>query len=329
MGILPKLAMASNSLESLKESTVIVADTGDFSQLEKYKPQDSTTNPSLILAASGMKEYAHLVDDALSYAQSKGQSTAQQVELALDKVAVNFGLEILKIVPGRVSTEIDARLSYDTDATVAKAREIVALYEDAGIGKDRILLKIASTWEGLQAGKLLEEEGIHVNMTLMFSMAQAMVAAEAKATLISPFVGRITDFWKAKKGVDGFDAAEDPGVLSVQEIYNYYKTHGYETVVMGASFRNKEQVLELAGCDLLTVSPGLLSEIQESDQEVPQKLDAANAKTDTAKTVLSESEYRWRMCNDECAHFKLAEGIRKFAADLEKLQKQFEEKITE
>merc|ERR1712137_1149043 len=182
MGILPKLAMASNSLESLKESTVIVADTGDFSQLEKYKPQDSTTNPSLILAASGMKEYAH----------SKGQSTAQQVELALDKVAVNFGLEILKIVPGRVSTEIDARLSYDTDATVAKARELVALYEDAGIGKDRILLKIASTWEGLQAGKLLEEEGIHVNMTLMFSMAQAMVAAEAKATLISPFVGRIT-----------------------------------------------------------------------------------------------------------------------------------------
>lgn len=246
---------------------------------------------------------------------------------ALDKVAVNFGVEILKIVPGRVSTEIDARLSYDTDATIKKGKEILALYKDAGIDKDRVLLKIASTWEGLEAARALEAEGIHVNMTLMFSITQAMVAAEANATLISPFVGRITDFWKAKKGVDGFEAAEDPGVQSVQTIYNYYKTHGYKTVVMGASFRNKEQVLELAGCDLLTVSPTLLSEIKESEQDVPKKLDSETAKSETPKTSLSESEFRWRMCNDECAHFKLAEGIRKFAADLEKLQKQFEEKI--
>merc|ERR1712137_962333 len=329
MGILPKLAMASNSLESLKESTVIVADTGDFSQLEKYQPQDSTTNPSLILAASGMKDYAHLVDDAIEYGRKNGESQEERVEKALDKVAVNFGIEILKIVPGRVSTEIDARLSYDTEATVKKAKEILALYKDAGIDKDRVLLKIASTWEGLQAAKLLEAEDIHVNMTLMFSLTQAMVAAEANATLISPFVGRITDFYKQKQGVDGFPAAEDPGVLSVKQIYNYYKSHGYKTVVMGASFRNKERVLELAGCDLLTVSPNLLGEIQQSENDVPQTLDASKSSSDVPKTVLTESEFRWRMCQDECAHFKLAEGIRKFAIDLEKLQKQFEEKISQ
>jgi len=201
------------------------------------------------------------------------------------------------------------------------------LYKAAGIDKERVLLKIASTWEGLEACKRLEAEGIHVNMTLMFSITQAMVAAEAKATLISPFVGRITDFWKAKEGVSGYEASEDPGVKSVQQIYNYYKTHGYKTVVMGASFRNKEQVLELAGCDLLTVSPTLLSEIQASDQEVPKKLDASKSSSEIPKTVLTESEYRWRMCGDECAHFKLAEGIRKFAADLEKLEKQFADKI--
>lgn len=319
--------MSQSSLDKLKALTTIVADTGDFAQLEKYQPQDSTTNPSLILAASSMPEYSHLVDEAIKYGKENGKSKEEQVEKALDKVAVNFGVEILKIVPGRVSTEIDARLSFDTEGTVKKAKDILNLYKEAGIDKERVLLKIASTWEGLQAAKILENEGIHVNMTLMFSLTQAMVAAEANATLISPFVGRITDFWKQKKGVDGFPAAEDPGVQSVQQIYNYYKTHGYKTVVMGASFRNKEQVLELAGCDLLTVSPGLLGQIKDMDSDVPQKLDAKTASSDTSKTILSESEYRIRMCRDECAHFKLAEGIRRFAADLEKLQAQFEEKI--
>jgi transaldolase len=317
-----------NSLEQLKQFTTIVADTGDFSQLEKYKPQDSTTNPSLILAASSMAEYQHLVEEAIQYAKSNGNTFEEKLQLSLDKVAVNFGLEILKIIPGRVSTELDARLSFDTNATVEKAKKIISLYESVGISRERILVKIASTWEGLQAARILEEQGIHVNLTLLFSITQAMVAAEANATLISPFVGRITDYWKSKKNVQGFSVEEDPGVLSVRNIYNYYKTHGYKTVVMGASFRNKEQVLALAGCDLLTVSPQLLGELQSANTEVSKCLDASNTSPDP-KIVLSESEYRWRMCNDECAHFKLAEGIRKFAEDLEKLEKKLEQKLKE
>lgn len=311
----------ASTLDELKKVTLIVADTGDFGLLEQYQAQDSTTNPSLIYAASRKEEYKSLVDDAISYAKGHAMDVDAQVSLALDKVAVNFGCEILKIVPGRVSTEIDARLSYDTEGTIAKAREIIGLYKDAGVDKERILIKIASTWEGLQAARVLEAEGIHVNMTLMFSLAQAQVAAEAKATLISPFVGRIYDWYKAKG--DNVDQP-DPGVKSVRNIYSYYKTHGYPTIVMGASFRSVEQVLQLAGCDALTVSPSLLEELKGMSDPVTRYLDDSN-KSDIPKKLLTEKEYRWEMCNDEMAHFKLAEGIRKFAADLIKLENEFRE----
>lgn len=316
-----------NALDSIKQFTTIVADTGDFSSIEKFKPQDATTNPSLIYAASKIEKYSHLVDNAIEFGKSKGESLQQKLEFALDKIAVNFGLEILKLIPGRVSTEIDARLSFDTEATVKKGREIIALYKEAGIGPERVLLKIASTWEGLQAARILESEGLHVNMTLMFSICQAMVAAEANATLISPFVGRITDFYKQKLGVNSFEASQDPGVLSVKSIYNYYKAHNYNTVVMGASFRNKEQVIELAGCDLLTVSPNLLQELINLDHTVDRKLSAESPSSDIPKTVLSEAEFRWRLNQDDCAHFKLAEGINKFAEDLVKLENEIKAKI--
>lgn len=317
----------ANSLENLKKHTIVVADTGDFAQLAKYQPQDATTNPSLILAASQMDEYKHLVDEAIDFAKANAAGVDAQVELALDKVAVNFGKEILKIIPGRVSTELDARLSFDTESTVRKARQLVEMYEKEGIGKDRFLVKIASTWEGLQAAKILEAEGIHVNMTLMFSLAQAMVAAEANATLISPFAGRITDFYKARDKVESYVPHEDPGVISVKTIYEYYKAYGYTTVVMGASFRTKEQVLELAGCDLLTVSPGLLEAIQKLDVDVPRKLNAEGATSPFPKTVLTESEFRWRLNEDEMAEVKLADGIRRFAADLRKLESQVRSRI--
>ena len=245
----------------------------------------------------------------------------------MDKLFVNFGLEILKIVPGRVSTEIDARLSFDTAATVAKGRELMALYEEAGIKRDRVLLKIATTWEGVEAARQLEKEGLHCNMTLLFSLAQAQIAAEAGATLISPFVGRITDFFKAKEKVEGYPAEKHPGVLSVRQIYNYYKAHGYPTVVMGASFRNAGQCTALAGCDLLTISPALLKEMGEDTKEVPRQLDAGKAKerNTVEKTVLTESQFRWALNQDEMATVKTAEGIRNFAIDIEKLQKQISE----
>lgn len=318
--------MASN-LEQLKQHTTIVADTGDFATMREFQPQDATTNPSLISTAAQLPQYKAQVDEAVAYARAKGGSPAAQLELAIDKLFVNFGVEILKIVPGRVSTEIDARLSFDTEATVKKGRELIALYKEAGIDSDRVLLKIASTWEGAQAARQLEKEGLHTNMTLLFSLAQAQICAEAGATLISPFVGRITDFFKAKLGVDGFAAAEDPGVKSVQQIYNYYKAHGYPTVVMGASFRNKEQCLELTGCDLLTISPKLLKELGESHGSVERKLDPAAAKERNTvdKEVLTEQQFRWRMNEDEMATIKTAEGIRNFAKDLVKLETFVEE----
>jgi len=316
----------ANSLVQLKKFTLVVADTGDFQSIKAFTPQDATTNPSLLLSASQLPQYQHLVEDALKYGSSKGNTIEEKVEITLDKLAVNFGLEILKIVPGRVSTEVDARLSFDTAANIKKARELIALYKDAGINKDRILIKIASTWEGIQAAKELEKEGIHCNLTLLFSLVQAALCAESGITLISPFAGRITDFFKAKDGKASYIPSEDPGVLSVQTIYNYYKHFGYKTVVMGASFRTKEQVMELAGCDYLTVSPQLLGELSNSNVEVVRKLDASKAKA-VQKLDTCESNFRWLLNEDEMATAKLSEGIRRFAADLKKLESEIKKKL--
>jgi len=313
----------SNALEKLKQYTVVVSDTGDFASIKAFTPQDATTNPSLVYAASQDPKYKALVDDAVHYARTRGGTSAEQVEAAIDKLFVNFGVEILKIVPGRVSTEIDARLSFDAAATVKKGRELMELYKAAGVNPDRVLLKIASTWEGCQAAAQLEKQGYHCNMTLLFSLAQAQICAEAGATLISPFAGRITDFFKAKDKKDGYAPHEDPGVISVQTIYNYYKAHGYKTVVMGASFRTKFQCLELAGCDLLTISPALLKELGETtDVEVKQHLDAASAaaRNHHPKVVHTEASFRWALNEDEMATVKTAEGIRNFAKDLVKLE---------
>jgi transaldolase len=317
---------ASNSLEQLKQFTTVVSDTGDFNAIQKYKPQDATTNPSLLYSASQLSQYKHLVDEAIQYGKSKGKDVQEQTERAMDKLAVNFGVEILKIVPGRVSTEIDARLSFDTEATIKKAHEIIDLYTAAGISKDRILVKVASTWEGVQAARVLEQQGIHCNMTLLFSLGQAAACAEAGVTLISPFAGRITDFYKKRDNKESYPPAEDPGVLSVKTIFNYYKVHGYKTVVMGASFRTKEQVLELAGCDFLTVAPSLLEELANSQIEVVRKLDPAKA-TPVPKIPTDEKSFRWQLNEDEMAEVKLAEGIRRFAADLGKLEGEIRKKI--
>jgi len=321
-----------NLLESLKQMTVVVADTGDFGQLAKFRPQDSTTNPSLLYSASRLPQYAHLVDNAIIYARKKSSDPNKQVEIAVDKLAVNFGLEILKIVPGRVSTEIDARLSFDTQATIKKAHEIIALYKENGVDtQKRILIKIASTWEGLQAAKELEKEGIHCNLTLLFSLAQAAVAGEVGVTLISPFAGRITDFFKEKtKRTDNFPPAEDPGVVSVHNIYDYLKKFGYKTVVMGASFRTMEQTIELAGCDLLTVSPQILEKLASSNVPVTRKLDPESAKTKCKiqnRLVFDQKSFLWALSEDEMAHFKLAEGIRKFTEDLVKLEGELRKKL--
>ncbi|MBT5230211.1 MAG: transaldolase, partial [Methylococcales bacterium] len=261
-----------SKLDQLKDLTTVVADTGDFGTMVEYKPTDATTNPSLIYAASQIDSYQGLVDEAIDYGLNKGSDRASQTEATLDKLAVNFGLEILKIVPGRVSTEVDARLSFDKAGSIAKAHEIIALYEAAGIGKDRVLIKLASTWEGIKAAEELEKEGIHCNLTLLFNFEQAVACAEAGVTLISPFVGRIFDWYKASEGVDSYPADKDPGVISVTAIYNYYKKHDYKTVVMGASFRNVGEITELAGCDLLTIAPKLLGELAADGGDVPQKL---------------------------------------------------------
>ncbi|SUB23455.1 transaldolase [Avibacterium avium] len=309
----------TTQLEALREMTVVVADTGDIEAIKTYQPQDATTNPSLILSASALPQYAPLIDEAIAYAKSKSADKAQQLIDAEDKLAVNIGLEILKIVPGRISTEVDARLSYDTQATVEKARKLIALYNEAGVSNDRILIKIASTWQGIRAAKILEKEGINCNLTLLFSEAQARACAEAGVYLISPFVGRILDWYKANSDKKEYAPAEDPGVISVTKIYNYYKQHGYQTVVMGASFRNVGEITELAGCDRLTIAPALLKELQENHTALVRKLDYTG-EVKAKPQPLTESEFYWQHNSDPMAVEKLAEGIRKFAIDQEKLE---------
>lgn len=308
----------SNKLDQLRKLTTVVADTGDVEEIAKYQPEDATTNPSLILKAALLSDYKNLIEASITYAKSQSDDKGQQIVDTCDMLAVNIGKEILKIVPGRISTEVDARFSYDTDSTVAKARRLIKMYNDAGIANNRILIKIASTWEGIRAAEILEKEGINCNLTLLFSFAQARACAEAGAFLISPFVGRIMDWYKAKEGHD-FVGAEDPGVISVSAIYNYYKDHGYKTIVMGASFRNIDEILELAGCDRLTIAPQLLQELKDSEGEVVEKLiDSKGTKARPA--AMTHAEFLWEHNQDPMAIEKLAEGIRNFAIDQAKLE---------
>ena len=311
-----------NKLEQLRNMTTVVADTGDIESIQQYRPSDATTNPSLLYKAAQMPQYQPLVQSAIEYAQARGGSEEQRRLLTLDKIAVNFGKEILDIVPGRVSTEVDARLSFDTAATIARAERLIALYREAGVDSARILIKIASTWEGIRAAEVLEKKGIHCNLTLMFSLAQAVGAAEAGATLISPFVGRIMDWYKKAEGVEGYAAADDPGVKSVTTIYQYLKKFGYDTVVMGASFRNIDEIMELAGCDLLTIAPALMEQLRNSEGELPRKLSPEMAReADIERIELDEPRFRWLINEDAMATEKLAEGIRGFAADTLKLER--------
>ena len=316
-----------NTLDQLKQSTVVVADTGDFNTLREFTPRDATTNPSLIFKAAAMPGYSALLDKAVTDNRHAPLARAALLDRITDHLLVAFGLEILKIIPGRVSTETDARLSFDTEGTVAKARELVALYEKNGIGRERVLIKIASTWEGIAAGEILERDGIHCNMTLLFSLPQAVLCAEAKATLISPFVGRILDWHKAKHQRD-YAGHEDPGVISVRRIYAYYKKLGYETEVMGASFRNTDEILELAGCDLLTISPDLLAKLKADTRPAPAKLTVADAQSsDIKRLVLDEKRFRFLLNEDAMATEKTAEGIRGFVADIAKLEALIEKKL--
>ena len=311
-----------NLLEQLKTFTKVVADTGDFDSMIAYKPIDATTNPSLIYAASMDAKYSALIEDAVQYAKSLSHDKTVQLTHALDKLSVNFGLKILEIVPGRVSTEVDARLSFDTEASIDKARVLIQLYESNGISRERVLIKLASTWEGINAAEKLEKEGIYCNLTLLFSFAQAVRCAEANVTLISPFVGRILDWYKKDRGVSDISPAEDPGVKSVKEIYNYYKKFGHQTTVMGASFRNTGEIIELAGCDALTISPSLLKELENTEAVLDKKLDADKSKLlDLHQIHMNEKSFRWMMNEDAMATEKLAEGIRKFTEDLIKLEK--------
>ena len=316
----------TTQLDSLRSMTVVVADTGDIDAIKKYQPQDATTNPSLILSASALPQYAPLIDEAVAYAKAQSADKTQQLIDAEDKLAVNIGLEILKIVPGRISTEVDARLSYDTQATVEKARKLIALYNEAGISNDRILIKIASTWQGIRAAEILEKEGINCNLTLLFSEAQARACAEAGVYLISPFVGRILDWYKANTDKKEYAPAEDPGVISVTKIYNYYKEYGYKTVVMGASFRNVGEIIELAGCDRLTIAPALLKELQENSTALVRKLDY-KGEVKAKPQPLTEAEFYWQHNSDAMAVEKLADGIRKFAVDQEKLEAMLSAKL--
>ena len=316
----------TTQLDSLRSMTVVVADTGDIDAIKKYQPQDATTNPSLILSASALPQYAPLIDEAIAYAKAQSADKAQQLIDAEDKLAVNIGLEILKIVPGRISTEVDARLSYDTQATVEKARKLIALYNEAGISNDRILIKIASTWQGIRAAEILEKEGINCNLTLLFSEAQARACAEAGVYLISPFVGRILDWYKANTDKKEYAPAEDPGVISVTKIYNYYKEYGYKTVVMGASFRNVGEITELAGCDRLTIAPALLKELQENTAPLVRKLEY-KGEVKAKPQPLTEAEFYWQHNSDAMAVEKLADGIRKFAVDQEKLEAMLSAKL--
>lgn len=314
-------AASISQLDSLKEFTTVVADTGDFASIKKFTPQDATTNPTLIYKAVQLDEYKPLLEKAIAENKSSALTGPALIKKIVDDLLILFGREILNIVPGRVSTEVDARISFDTEATVQKARYLIGLYEKAGVPRERILIKIASTWEGAKAAEIVQKEGINCNLTLMFSLAQAIACAEAGARLISPFVGRIYDYYKATTGKE-FHGAEDPGVQSVNRIYNYYKKFGYETQVMGASFRNTGQILELAGCDLLTISPELLEELQKAEGPIQRKLDPAGAKDLAIEKVdLDEKTFRWMLNEDAMATAKLADGIRKFAADIVKLEK--------
>lgn len=310
----------ASQLEQLRAMTAIVADTGDIDAIAQYCPEDATTNPSLLLKAADSPRYANLLDQAVDWARGQSDAPERQVHDAGDKLAVLAGCEILKLVPGRVSTEADARLSFDTEATVAKARRLIALYEEAGIDRKRILIKIASTWEGIRAGAILEREGIHCNLTLMFGFGQARAAAEAGVTLISPFVGRIFDWSKAHGGDPNIAPDDDPGVRSVKVIYDYFKQHGYPTTVMGASFRNTGEILALAGCDRLTISPNLMAELDASDAPVPRRLHYEGELQPTPPPM-TEKQYRWELNEDAMATEKLAEGIRNFTADQIKLEK--------
>jgi len=316
-----------NQLDQLKRVTTVVADTGDFQTIKEYAPQDATTNPTLILKAVQKEEYAALADKAVEAYKECDLSGQALTDAIANELLVLFGIEILNIVPGRVSTEVDARLSYDTESTVDRAREIIRLYESKGISRERILIKIASTWEGINAAAILEKEAIHCNLTLLFSLVQAVHCAESGITLISPFVGRIMDWFKAKSGQE-YAPAEDPGVQSVQAIYNYYKKFGYKTEVMGASFRNKGEITELAGCDLLTISPGLLAELQSSTDSIERKISPETAqKMDIDRIEITEKSFRWLFSEDAMATEKTAEGIRNFAVDIRKLEAMIQEKL--
>ncbi len=319
-------------LEQLSEMTVVVADTGDLEAIKKFTPRDATTNPSLILAAAQIPAYQSLIDEALRSSRKligENAPVEEVVREALDEISVIFGKEILKIVPRRVSTEVDARLSYDTEATIEKGRKLIRLYNDAGISNDRVLIKIASTWEGIKAAEVLEKEGIHCNLTLLFGFGQAVACAEAGVTLISPFVGRILDWYKAETGRDSYPGAEDPGVLSVTKIFNYYKSFGYKTEVMGASFRNLDEIVELAGCDLLTISPKLLDQLRETNQPLVRKLDASNPVGGAQKVELDREGFDSFMAEDRMATDKLGEGIKGFSKAIETLEQQLAHRLAE
>lgn len=308
-------------LEQLKKYSKVVADTGDFESIRKFKPLDSTTNPSLIYTASQDPKYAHLMDEALAFARRKSTDTPKQISFAIDRLFINFGLEILKIVPGRVSTEVDARLSFDTEGSVKKARELISLYKESGIDRDRILIKLASTWEGIKAAEILTKEGIHCNLTLLFSMPQAVACADAGVQLISPFVGRVLDWHMNNDPGHSFTPDKEPGVLLVREIFNYYKKFGHKTEIMGASFRNAGEILALAGCDLMTIAPSFLTELEKNEGVVEKKLDSVKAKaSEIDKIEMDQKKFRWLMNENEMANIKLAEGIRKFTEDLVKLE---------
>ena len=320
--------MSKTLLEQLNTMTVTVCDTGDIHSIEKFRPRDATTNPSLITAAAQMPEYTDVVDKALRWARKEGGSREQVITNALDRLAVEFGCRILQIIPGRVSTEVDARLSFDTAGTIEKAKKLIGWYEAADVDKKRVLVKIASTWEGIQAAAQLEKEGIHCNLTLLFGMHQAVACAEAKATLISPFVGRILDWHKKKTGKESYAAAEDPGVLSVTKIYEYFKRHGHATEVMGASFRNSGEIIELAGCDLLTIAPNLLAELRDKDAPLARKLDPEVAKTkDIARISMDETIFRKMHAEDQMSTDKLQEGIDGFSKALVALEKLLGERL--
>lgn len=309
-----------NKLDQLKAMTLVVADTGDLNAIKSFLPEDATTNPSLVLKAAQLEDYQHLIGEAKSWAQAQGGSEQQIMDNTCDYLAVAIGKEVLSAIPGRISTEVDSRLSFDTAATVARAKRIIDLYAQQGVSKDRVLIKIASTWEGIQAGKQLESEGINCNLTLLFSFAQAVACAQAGVYLISPFVGRILDWYKKANNVDSYPAAEDPGVLSVSRIYSYYKHYGYNTIVMGASFRNTGEIEQLAGCDRLTISPDLMEQLAADTGNLPKMLDAENVVCEEAKLDLNEAAFRWLHNEDAMATEKLAEGIRNFTRDQEKLE---------